>query len=167
MKIDQGGDSLLQKGLKLSHLRILAAFSETEKISLAADRIGVTQPAASRLLAEIEQIAGSPVHGKTGRGVALTQTGRALADRAQRILIELNHAARDMAEVSSGGVGQVRVGSVTGPAMDRILPVLRTTRLEQPSVVVEVIVATSDVLVQHLLTGRIDFALGQIGRAHV
>ena len=161
MKIDQGGDSLLQKGLKLSHLRILAAFSETEKISLAADRIGVTQPAASRLLAEIEQIAGSPVHGKTGRGVALTQTGRALADRAQRILIELNHAARDMAEVSSGGVGQVRVGSVTGPAMDRILPVLRTTRLEQPSVVVEVIVATSDVLVQHLLTGRIDFALGR------
>lgn len=161
MKIAHVNESLLQKGLKLSHLRILAAFAETEKISLAADRIGVTQPAASRLLAEIEQIAGSPVHGKTGRGVALTQAGRALADRAQRILIELHHAARDIAEVSSGGVGQVRIGSVTGPAMDRVLPVLRITRLEQPSVIVEVIVATSDVLVEHLLSGRIDFALGR------
>ncbi len=161
MKNDQISESLLQKGLKLSHLRILAAFAETEKISLAAERIGVTQPAASRLLAEIEQIAGSPVHGKTGRGVALTLAGRALADRAQRILIELHHAARDMAEISSGGIGHVRIGSVTGPAMDRVLPVLRTTRLEQPSVVVEVIIATSDILVEHLLSGRIDFALGR------
>ena len=154
-------ETLLQKGLKLSHLRILAAFAETEKISLAAERIGVTQPAASRLVAEIEQIVGAPVHIRTGRGVALTLVGRALADRAQRIIIELRDAARDMAEITTGGVGHVRIGSVTGPAMDRVLPVLRTTRLAQPSVVVEVIVATSDILAQHLLTGRIDFALGR------
>ena len=154
-------ETLLQKGLKLSHLRILAAFAESEKISLAAERIAVTQPAASRLLAEIERITGAPVHSRNGRGVALTPVGRALADRALRIIIELQEAERDIAEITSGGVGQVRIGSVTGPAMDRVLPVLRITRLSQPSVEVEVIVATSDVLVELLLSGRIDFALGR------
>ncbi|HQD16555.1 MAG TPA: LysR family transcriptional regulator, partial [Ottowia sp.] len=61
-------DFLLRKGLKLSHLRILAAFADTGQINLAAEKIGISQPAASRLLAEIEQIVQAPVHSRTGRG---------------------------------------------------------------------------------------------------
>ena len=54
--------------------------------------------------------------------------GAALALRAQRVQMELRDAARDMAEVAAGGVGHVRIGSVTGPAIDRVLPVLRNAR---------------------------------------
>ena len=154
-------DILLQKGLKLSHLRILAALAETGQISLSAAQIGITQPAASRLLAEIEGIVGAPVHSRTGRGVTLTLMGQALAERAQRVQLELREAARELAEIAAGGVGHVRIGSVTGPALDRVLPALRTARVAQPSVTVEVIVATSDILFQHLLAGRIDFAIGR------
>ena len=60
---------LLRRGLKLSHLRIVAALGEAGQIGLAAARIGVTQPAASRLLAEVERIAGHPVHRRAGRGI--------------------------------------------------------------------------------------------------
>ena len=41
-------DHLLQRGLKLSHLRFLAALMETGQITQAAERIGIAQPAASR-----------------------------------------------------------------------------------------------------------------------
>ena len=68
-------DNLAQRGLKLVHLRLLAALGETRQIGLAAGKIGVSQPAASRLLAEVEQIVGSPVHLRTGRGIAVS-TGR-------------------------------------------------------------------------------------------
>ena len=154
-------DFLLRKGLKLSHLRILAAFADTGQINLAAEKIGISQPAASRLLAEIEQIVQAPVHSRTGRGVALTPIGRALADRAQRINIELRDAARDLAEIASGGAGHVRIGSVTGPALDRVLPALRISRMAQPLITVEVIVAPSNLLQDHVLSGRVDFAIGR------
>lgn len=155
-------DHLAQRGLKLSHLRLLAALMETGQITQAADRIGVAQPAASRLLAEVERIVGAPVHQRTGRGMALTPVGIALASRAQRIQIELRDAARDMAEVVAGASGHVRIGSVTGPAIDRVLPVLRNARLTAPNITVEVIVAPSDILCEHLMSGRIDFAVGRL-----
>ncbi len=155
-------DSLLRKGLKLSHLRLLHALAETGQIGTAADRLSIAQPAASRLLAEVERISGQPVHIRTGRGITLTAMGEALARRAARVVTELRDAEREIAEIASGGSGHVRIGSVTGPALDRLLPALRTARLALPGVTVEAIVAPSDLLGQQLMTGRLDFAVGRM-----
>ena len=162
MNVHQSAETLLRRGLKLSHLRLLASLAETGQITLAAQAVGVAQPAASRLLAEIEGIIGHPAHERTGRGIALTPIGAALARRAQRVQMELRDAARDMAEIAAGGVGHVRIGSVTGPAMDRVLPVVRTARMASPNVTVDVVVQPSDVLCGQLLAGELDFVLGRM-----
>ncbi|MFZ5709653.1 MAG: LysR substrate-binding domain-containing protein [Pseudomonadota bacterium] len=155
-------ETLIARGLKLSHLRILAALGDTRAIARAAGQVGITQPAASRLLAEIGTIAGQPVHQRTGRGIRLTLAGEALARRARRVLMEMQDAERELAEIRAGGRGHVRIGSVTGPALDRVLPALRTWRLAQPGTTVEVVVATSDELADRLLDGRLDFAVGRL-----
>ncbi len=162
MNTGQNADFLLQRGIKLNHLRLLSALAETGQMSQAAAQIGIAQPAASRLLAEVERIVGQPVHHRTGRGMRLTAVGQAFALRAQRIQSELRDAMRDMAEAASGGAGHVRIGSVTGPAIDRVLPVLRNARFTAPQVTFDVIVAPSDILCEHLLSGRIDFAIGRL-----
>jgi DNA-binding transcriptional LysR family regulator len=155
-------DSLLRRGLKLGHLRMVAALSDTGQIGLAADRLGITQPAASRLLAEVERITGHAIHARTGRGVALTPEGVALARRSARVLMEIEDAGRELTEIAQGSGGHVRLGSVTGPALDRVLPALRAARLAFPQVSVEVVVATSDILGDQLLAGRLDFALARL-----
>lgn len=155
-------DTLLRRGLKLSHLRLMAAMAEAEQLTRAAAAICVTQPAASRLVAEIEAIIGAPVHERTGRGITLTALGRALALRAQRIRMELDDAARDLTEMAQGGVGEVRIGAVTGPALDRVLPALESERLLHPNVLVEVVVQPSDALCDQLLAGRLDFVIGRL-----
>ena len=162
MSFSERPDSLINRGLKLSHLRLLEALGDSGQISVAAQRLGIAQPAASRLLAEVERIVGRPVHQRTGRGVLLTPVGEALVMRARRIHMELRDAARDVQEIDMGLVGHVRIGSVTGPAMDRVLPAIRAARMVQPQVTFEVIVATSDVLCENVLTGRIDFAIGRL-----
>ncbi|NBE07827.1 LysR family transcriptional regulator [Paragemmobacter ruber] len=155
-------DDLLRRGVKLAHLRLMAALAETGQLGLAADLMGVAQPAASRLLAEVERITGQPLHQRTGRGITLTPMGVALARRAARVVTELRDAGREVAEIASGGSGHVRIGSVTGPALDRVLPALRTARLAMPGVTTEVVVAPSDLLGQQLIAGRLDFALGRM-----
>ena len=157
-----GSDSLLRKGLKLSHLRLLAALAQTEQLTQTAANIGISQPAASRLVAEIERVIAARVHERTGRGIGLTAIGRALALRAQRILLELDDAARDLAEIAKGGIGQVRIGTVTGPAVDRVLPALQSERLLHPNVSVEVVVSQSDALCDQLQAGRLDFVVGRL-----
>ena len=155
-------DTLLRKGLKISHPRLLSALAETGQLTQAAAAIGISQPAASRLVAEVERIIGHPVHERSGRGIEMTVLGRALTGRAQRIRIELDDAARDLAEIAAGGVGHVRVGTVTGAAQDRVLPALQIERQQHPNVSFDVVVAASDALCDQVLAGRLDFALGRM-----
>lgn len=162
MHLAQNSDTLILRGLKLSHVRLLAALAETGQIGQAAERMNIAQPAASRLLAEVERIVGAPVHARTGRGMVLTAVGETLALRAQRIQTELRDAARDIAEVAAGQTGHVRIGSVTGPAIDRVLPALRAACLYAPRITAEVKVAGSDQLCELLLAGKLDFAIGRL-----
>lgn len=162
MLLARASDNLLRKGLKISHLRLLSALAETGQLTQAAAAIGISQPAASRLVAEVERIIGHPVHERSGRGIEMTVLGRALAQRAQRIRIELDDAARDLAEIAAGGVGHVRVGTVTGAALDRVLPALQALQDSQPNVSFDVVVAASDALCDQVLSGRLDFALGRM-----
>lgn len=155
-------DALLSRGMKLSHLRMMAAFAESGQIGAAAQAMGITQPAASRLLSEVERIVGTPVHTRSGRGVSLTAAGIMLARRAERVLMEMRDAAREMAEAGGGQVGTVGIGAVTAPALNNVLPALRTARLSHPGILTEVVVASSEVLFEQLLSGRIDFAIARI-----
>jgi DNA-binding transcriptional LysR family regulator len=153
---------LLARGMKLSHLQMMVAFAETGQIGRAAEALGIAQPAASRLLSEIEAILGLPVRSRAGRGVVLTEAGRTLAERAGRVMQELAEAGREVAEIAAGGVGRVRIGSVTAPALDIVLPALRTARLSHPRIESEVVVAASDILCGQLASGRLDFVIGRV-----
>lgn len=148
--------------LKPVHLRLLAELDHTGALGLAATRIGIAQPAASRLLAEMEEMLGLSLHERQGRGLRLTRVGQALARRAARIEIELADAARDLAEAATGRAGVVRVGSVTGPALSLVMPVLIAIQRALPDFRAEVTVATSVNLCDLLRDGRLDFALARL-----
>lgn len=147
--------------LKPVQLRLLAELSATNALGLAAARIGVAQPAASRMLAEMEQLLGLGLHERQGRGLRLTAVGQALALRAARIEIELADAARDIAEAVTGRSGVVRVGAVTGPALSLVLPTLTALQRDIPDIRAEVTVGTSTNLCDMLRDGRLDFALAR------
>ena len=147
--------------LKMTHLRLLAHLADTRRITAAADLTGVSQPTASRLIVEIEDIVGQPIHERSGRGIALTVVGTALAARARRILTELQEATAEISGLASGDSGHLQLGSVTAPALSLMLPALRTLRLTHPNITADVSVAPSALLCQELRAGRLDLVLGR------
>ena len=153
---------LLARGLKLSHLRLIAALDQYGGMQSAADHLSISQPAASRLAAEIERIVGQKIHERSGQGIRLTRIGEALAMRARRVLREISDAEKEIAELDRGFVGNVRIGSVTAPAIEYVLPLLREARLTLPGVSVAVDVGTSDLLGDMLVNGALDFYLGRL-----
>jgi DNA-binding transcriptional LysR family regulator len=141
----------------------MAALGEAEGLGRSANRIGISQPAASRLLAEMEELLGIRLHERHGRGLRLTQAGEALARRAARIQIELTDAAREVAEAATGNAGTIRVGAVTGPALSMVMPAILGLQETRPDIHVEVTVATSDHLCDQLRDGSLDFVLARPG----
>lgn len=153
---------LIRRGLKLRHFRLFAALDETGQISAAAASLGISQPAASRLAAEAEQIVGAPLYRRTNRGVALTEAGGIFARRGRRSLMEIEAAERELSEIAPGNGGAVRIGSVTGPAVEHVLPAAERARQRSPRLHISIEIATSDLLNASLLAGDLDFILARL-----
>ena len=153
---------LLQKGMKFSHLRFVSALGKENQLSAAAHQIGISQPAASRLAAEIESIIGIKPFRRVGRGIELTTAGRALADRADRILREMDDAGQEIVEIRSGNSGRVAIGAVTAPSIEHVLPMLKDARTILPNITIEVEVNSSDHLASMVSSGQLDFAMARL-----
>lgn len=152
-------EDLMRRGLKLSHMRLLASLAETQRISSSAENLGITQPAASRIVGELETLTGTKLYNRTGRGVRLTEAGLLFAYRCSRILKEIEDAERDLAEIGQGVSGRVTIGSVAGPAVEFVLPTIKQMRIHNPGIRIEMDVSASDVLAAKLLEGQLDFAV--------
>jgi DNA-binding transcriptional LysR family regulator len=153
---------LVRRGLKMTHVRLFAVIAQTGQISAAAETLAISQPAASRLAAEAERITGAKLYERTSHGIVLTTAGRAFANRARRMLHEVEETERELGEILGGNAGTVKIGSVTGPAVEHVLPAIRQARVHLPRVDVNVEVATSDVLGEALLDGTLDFILARL-----
>lgn len=146
----------------MTHFRLFAALAQTGQISAAAETLMISQPAASRLAAEAERITGAKLYERTSHGIMLTAAGLAFANRARRMLHEVDETERELGEMREGNAGTVSIGSVTGPAFEHVLPAIRQARVHLPRVNVNVEVSTSDVLTEALLEGNLDFILARL-----
>ncbi|MGC4026853.1 MAG: LysR family transcriptional regulator [Mesorhizobium sp.] len=155
-------ESLLRGGLKFTHLRMIVALDEHGSVSAAAETMNVSQPAASRTIAEMEQIAGARLLERLPRGVRLTPYGQALARRARSILLELREADREISDLRSGTGGTVNIGAVTAPAIDLAVPAIRELRARHPRLEISIQVETSNVLARELLASRHDLIIARI-----
>ena len=130
--VDYSERGIFRSGLKMSHLQLILAIEDHGQISAAADALSISQPAASRMLGEIEAILKAPLCARVARGVELTQYGRALARRARTIFLELRETAREINELRTGSGGSVSLGSVTGPALNLAVPAVRQVSTAYP-----------------------------------
>lgn len=148
--------------LKLVHLRLIAAIAELGQLQAAAGRLALTQPAASRMLAEIERIVRAPVFERHPKGMTLTPIGRVLARRAHTMIVTMHDLDAEVDELRQGRSGSVRVGSVTGPAVGSVVPAIRQLRGQAPDAQIAVDVAPSGQLMRGLMAGDYDFVIARL-----
>jgi DNA-binding transcriptional LysR family regulator len=152
----------LDQRLTLKQLRLIAMIAEHSQLSLAAQALALTQPAASRALAEIERICGGAIFERHARGMTVTPLGELMVRRARNVLEEIGEAAAEIDRFNAGRGGIVRIGAVTGGAIGIVVPVLQRLRREAPDAEIHVEVAMSRPLVHDLLALRLDFVLARL-----
>jgi DNA-binding transcriptional LysR family regulator len=95
----------------LRQLRVFQSVARTRNFSRTGEAIGLTQPAVSRAIGELEHAMGLRLLDRTTREVALTEAGRSLAARLDRVLDELDATLDDVAGLADANGGKVRVAS--------------------------------------------------------
>ena len=155
-------DQLARTGIRIPHLKLIVSLDDYGQISAAASVLNMSQPAASRMLSEMEAILDAPLCERLPRGIALTPHGKALARRSRTILLELREAGREITDLKNGTGGSVHLGAVTAPAVQIVIPVIRQIREQFPRIKINVQVETSNILAKDLLGSRHDFIIARI-----
>ena len=102
--------------LKTRQLLLLAAMEEEGNVRRAADSLGITQPAASRLLKELEDMLGVSLFDRTPHGMRATLYGEVMIRHARMVLSNLSHAHDEISALRAGLTGQVRIGVIAAAA---------------------------------------------------
>ena len=148
--------------LKLSHLRMIVALEEHEMVSAAAAATSISQPAASRMIAEMEALLDAPLCERLARGVRLTPLGLSLARHARSVLLQLAQAEREISDLRDGRAGSAALGAVTGPAIDLAAPAVAKLRALHPQIELTIKIDASNVLARDLLAARLDFIIARV-----
>ncbi|MDM0014173.1 LysR family transcriptional regulator [Variovorax sp. J22P168] len=97
--------------VSLRQLRVFRAIAEGRNFSRAGDEVGLSQPAVSRAVIELETQLGLKLLDRTTREVVLTEAGQSLALRLDRVLDELDQALAEVHGMAGARRGKVRVAS--------------------------------------------------------
>lgn len=114
--------------ISLKQLRCIAALSDTLHFGRAAERCHISQPALSAQIAQLEQALGMILVERSRRRVLMTPTGREVAERAKRILRdveELRELTRDRSRPLSGTLRLGVLPTLGSYLLPHILPALR------------------------------------------
>lgn len=132
------------------------ALAETLHFGRAATLVGVTQPALSSQIAEMEERLGRKLFDRRARGVQLTQDGEALRPRVERLLTELREIEAQGRRHRSMMEGRFRLGVI--PTVAPYLLPLLLPKLKQrfPALVIELREAVTARLVEETEAGRLD-----------
>lgn len=97
--------------LDVGKLATFRAVVEHRSFSAAGERLGLTQPAVSRQVSQLERQAGTQLVRRTRQGVYATEAGRLLVEHAEAILGRLALAEAQLDELTGLRRGRVRLGS--------------------------------------------------------
>jgi DNA-binding transcriptional LysR family regulator len=148
--------------LKTRQIVLLLHLYEQRSVLRAAQLAGMTQPAASKMLSEVEGTLGVKLFERHSRGVLPTWYGEIMVRHARSALAEIARAQEEIAALKSGLSGQASIGTVTNPGIHLVPMAIAAIKQTHPRLLISVELDASRPLVIRLLEGRLDCVIGRI-----
>lgn len=148
--------------MKPNQLHAFVAVVEQMSIRGAARVLGLSQPAVTKIVRELEREVGAPLVERSVKGVRLTQFGEAFAPRARLLLADMRRARDEIAQIRDGATGTVSVAVSTSFALTVLPTAFKTFHEQLPAVEVRFSEAVLPSMLDGLRDGRLDFAVAHV-----
>ena len=145
--------------IDVHQLRALVELSRLGTVSAVAESLGYSQSTVSHQLAALSRTTGAVLLTRAGRGVRLTEEGRALADRGQEVLDLLERTEREAIAMAHAETGRIRLAAFPSAVAALVPGVLDVVSQQYPGLEVELVDAEPPGALDALRRGRVDAAL--------
>ena len=143
--------------MTLRHLEIFAEVCHMERITLAAERLHMAQPAVSTVIRDLESYYGVRLFDRMNRRIYITQAGTMLYNYAMSILSQLDDVKELLNE--SNASGTLRIGSNIAFAAAYLSSIISKFTRMHPNLSVYTRVQNPSNLEKSLLNNELDFAI--------
>lgn len=150
--------------METRHLRAFQAIVESGSIRGAARRLGISQPALSKILHQLESKLAVPLVLRSVNGAVPTEYGRALMVRATLIGEELRRAKEEIAQMSGEKGGNVAISMSAVAAFLMASEALNRFWRRYPEAKVRIVDGVFEMMLSGLQSGRLDFSIGPLPR---
>ncbi|MET1411778.1 LysR substrate-binding domain-containing protein [Roseibium sp. HPY-6] len=124
--------------LQLRQLEALSAVAKTGSISRAAELLHISQPATSRLLADLAKHLGFPLYHRKDGQLVLTSEVRHLMPEIRRILESMDNIGQAARNIPLGRAGHLRIACLPGFAVSHLPEVVASFLEGRPDVTVTI-----------------------------
>jgi DNA-binding transcriptional LysR family regulator len=123
---------------RIRHLQVLVRIAELGSVRHAAEAIGLTQPAVTHVLSDLEALLECELFLRHARGMRPTPIGAALLPPARRILATIEESAEQVVGMTGRASGTVRVASISAGISGILVQALPVFSRRHPDILVQV-----------------------------
>ena len=145
--------------LQLAHLRALSAVARHASFSRAAGELGVTQPAVSMQVRQLEEALGQPLLERVGKRAFPTRAGEILLAHAARAFHELDAGVERVQQLRGVVAGRVRVGTSASISIYLLPPFLRRFRSRYPATELVVVTGNAPEITRAIVANELDVGI--------
>jgi DNA-binding transcriptional LysR family regulator len=142
--------------LSLQQIRCFCAAVELGSFTAAAEALRVSQPAVAEQIRKLERALDADLFVRAGRGVVLTEAGRAFAEHAARSLRAVEDAADSVGELTALRSGTVALGIFGEPSAWRMDELVAAFMRRHPDVSVQLVGRNSSAVVERIRGGELE-----------
>ena len=154
-------ETQIGRRLKLRDLHVFFTAVQQGSMAKAARQLGVSQPAVSEIIADLENALGVRLLDRHPLGITPTTYGEALLKRSMAVFDELRQGIRDIEFLADPMAGEVKFGCTE--AMSAVLsPVMERFIRQYPRVLLRTFLVARPFDLEGLRGRKLDFTLGHI-----
>lgn len=142
----------------LKQLAVFDAISECGSVSLAAEKLSLTQSATSMSLAQLEKVLGRPLFERQGKKMSLTYWGMWLRPKAKRLIQDAQHIEMGFLDQKIVS-GHLRIAASQTPAEHLMPKLICLLDKKYPELRIEFSVKSTHTVIEELLDYQIDFGI--------
>jgi DNA-binding transcriptional LysR family regulator len=152
----------IERRLKLHDVRVLMSVVEAGSMAKAAERLGTSQPAVSRSIADLEHTLGVRLLERSPWGVEPTQYGQAIIRRGVAVFDELRQGVKDIEFLADPTAGELRIGCPEVIAAGPVLAVVNRLTRRHPRIAFHVTTGAAPAIYRGLLERTIEVAITRV-----
>ena len=148
--------------LSFRQMQAFVATARMRSFSRAAEEIGISQPALSKAVSDLEADVGYALFDRTTRRVSLTSAGRQFLPSAERVINAYSSAREDLESLANGRGGRIAIACLPSVAYGLMPRVMSAFAAEFPEIRVDIIEQRADQVAESVRSGEVDIGIANL-----